>query len=153
MANTTSPAARHRWAAFPVADSSRVALMYPPMSRGTIISPWTRPKGSLGGNGTGAYCCTVSFCPAALAASSNRSARTAGARSLMDGTTISVLEVPEGISAPQIVVWLIAFLTACSFGYWVTLREMFFSAAVRIGEDPVVPNGRLVALGACSALI
>jgi hypothetical protein len=29
----------------------------------------------------------------------------------MDGTTISVVEVPDVISAPQIVVWLIAFLT------------------------------------------
>src|SRR5215471_3895167 len=115
-ANTRSPAARQRWAAFPVAESSRVELMYPPMSRGTIISPWTRPKGSLGGSGTGAYFCTASFCPVLLAASWNRSARTAGARSLLDGTTISVLEVPEGTSAPQIVVWSMAFLAACSLG-------------------------------------
>ena len=70
----------------------------------------------MGGSGTGAYCCTVSFCPVFLAASWNRRARTAGARSLLDGTTISVLEVPEVISAPQIVVWSMAVLAAASFG-------------------------------------
>jgi hypothetical protein len=48
---------------------------------------------------------------------------------------------------------LIASLAADSFRYWVTLREMLFSAAVRTGEDPVTPNGMLVALGACPALM
>ena len=57
------------------------------------------------------------------------------------------------ISAPQIWAWSIAVLAADSFGYWVTFREMVFSAAVRIGEDPVTPNGRSVALGACPALM
>ena len=57
------------------------------------------------------------------------------------------------ISAPQIWAWSIAVLAADSFGYWVTLREMIFSAAVSTGEDPVTPNGMSVALGACSALM
>ena len=153
MANPASWAARQRPAAFPVAAISRVELMYPPISRGTSMSPWTRPNGSLAASGTGAYCCTVIFCPALLAASSNRTARSSGARSLMDGTTISVLEVPEVISAPQIWAWSMAVLAACSFGYRVTFREMVFWAAVRTGEDPVTPNGRSVALGACPALM
>src|SRR5215471_11114753 len=153
MANAASPTPLHRWAALLVVDRSKAETKVPPMSRGTIISPSTMPNGSLGGSLTGAYCCTVSVCPVLLDAASNRTANNPGAMSLMDGTMIRVLEVPEGISAPQIVVWSMAFLIADSFGYCVTDREVVFSAAARTGEDPVVPNGRLVALGACSALM
>ena len=71
MANAASPAARQRPPALPVAAMTRVALMYPPMSRGISISDGTRPNGSLGGSCTGVYCWTVSFCPALLAAFSN----------------------------------------------------------------------------------
>src|SRR5215470_14852298 len=34
-----------------------------------------------------------------------------------------------------------------------TLREMVFWVALSTGEDPVTPNGRSVALGACPALM
>ena len=135
MANPASWAARQRPAAFPVAAISRVELMYPPMSRGISISPWTRPSGSFLVSGTGACCCTVSFCPVALAASWNRTARSSGARSLMEGTTIRVLEVPEVISAPQIWAWSIAVLAADSFGYRVIFREMDFGGnALAVGQ-------------------
>ena len=68
----------------------------------------------------------------------------------MEGTTIRALGAPDvvaGIRAPQILAWPIAVSTADSSGYWVTLRENVFSAAVRMGEGPVTPNGMLVALG------
>jgi hypothetical protein len=35
----------------------------------------------------------------------------------------------------------------------VTFSEIFFSAAVRTGEDPTAPNGMPVAFGACPALM
>ena len=101
-ANPASVAARQRPAAFPVTAMSRLALTYPPMRMGTSISDTTRLSGSLGASGIGVYCWTVSFCPAVLAASSNCTARSSGARSLMEGTTIKVSEVPDEISAPQI---------------------------------------------------
>src|SRR5262249_59247895 len=85
------------------ADRGGAALVSPPMSSGTIISPWTRPNGSLAASFIGAYGWTVSCCPVCLAAASKRNARSAGARSLIDGTTIRVLEVPGGISAPRVV--------------------------------------------------
>jgi hypothetical protein len=96
-ANPASWAARQRPAAFPVAAMSRVALMYPPMRMGTSISDTTRLNGSLVASGAGAYCWTVSVCPALVAAFWNWTARSTGARSLMDGTTIKVSEVPEAI--------------------------------------------------------
>ena len=108
MANAASPAARQRPPALPVAAMTRVALMYPPMSRGISISDGTRPNGSLGASGTGVYCWIVSFCPALLAAFSNCTAMSSGDRSLMEGTTIRVLGAPDvvaGIRAPQILAW------------------------------------------------
>ena len=112
--------------------------------------------GPWGGSGTGAYCWMVSFCPVILAAFMNCAAMSSGDRSLMVGTTIRVLGAPAvvaGIRAPQILAWPIAVLTADSSGYWVTLSENVFAAAVRMGEGPVTPNGMSVALGECPALM
>jgi hypothetical protein len=76
-----------------------------------------------------------------------------GARSLMDGTTIRVLGVPGrllGISPPKTLAWSMAFLSADSLEYRVTLSDMLLWAAARIGDGPVVPSGRLLATGWCA---
>ena len=102
----------------------------------------------------GVYCWTLSTWCTSAAACSNRTSSWSGARSLALGTVIRVLLLDPGISAPQIAAWLIAFLAACSFGYWVTFSERPpLGTAVRIDDDPVTPNGMLLAAGAWPELV